>query len=117
MVLFRISLVAAWFVMVPITIHALTVQGISGLGIFVRDFDHPWRAQINSDFCVYLCLAMAWIVYREPTRARGVTFALPVLLGSVYLLPYILVSSLTCDGRFDTLLLGSRCQASDLPGC
>lgn len=106
MKLFRICLVAAWLVMVPITIHALSTHGISGLGVFFTDFHSPWRAQINSDFSVHLGLAMAWILYREPTRIRGALLAAPALLGSVYLLPYILIASYKAGGRFDALLLG-----------
>jgi len=122
MVVFRTFLVVAWVVMLPITTHALTAQGISGLGTFVSDFDDPWRAQINSDFSVHLCLVMAWIVYRERTLMRGVFFALPVLLGSVYLLPYLVLVSLDCHGRFDILLLGRRHQPSSsssvsVPSC
>jgi hypothetical protein len=117
MVAFRTFLVAAWLVMMPITIHAIAAKGVSGLGVFLSDFDSPWRAQINADFSVHLCLVMAWIVFREGTPIRGVMFALPVLLGSVYLLPYLFAASFGAGGRFDTLLLGQRRHGSKPAQC
>ena len=110
MTLFRIALGAAWLVMLAITVYAVDAQGTAGLGTFISDFRNPWRAQVNADFTVHLGLAMAWILYRERTVTRGLIFALPVLLGSTYLLPYVFVASFSCGGRLDALVFGRRDQ-------
>lgn len=117
MVVFRSALITTWVIIVALSVHALAADGITGLSTFVADFADPWRAQINGDFSVHLCLAMAWIAYREPTVTRSILFAVPIVLGSVYLLPYIVAASFRCEGRFDTLLTGSGPQASHASRC
>lgn len=51
---------------------------------------------------------MGWIVYRERRLRRGLLLALPVVLGSVYTLPYIFIATFRSEGRFDALVLGDR---------
>lgn len=108
MLAFRSALVVAWLAIMAVTVNAITTLGISGLGLFVTDFSHPWRAQFNADFSVHLLLVMAWIVYREGRLWRGLLLALPVVLGSVYTLPYIFVATFRSRGRFAPLLRGAR---------
>lgn len=106
MKLFRTALVIAWLAILAITANAITTLGLSDGKLFITDFGHPWRAQFNGDFSVHLLLVMAWIVYRERKPLRGVALALPVVLGSLYTLPYIFVATFRAEGRFDALLLG-----------
>ncbi|MFC9688094.1 hypothetical protein ACFTSF_06105 [Kribbella sp. NPDC056951] len=87
----RTALVLAWLTIMAVTVHAISTQGLSAGSVFITDFSHPWRAQINGDFGLHLLLIMAWIAYRE----RGVRrlLALPVVLGSVYTLPYLFAAT------------------------
>lgn len=98
----------AWLAIVAATVNAVTTLGISDGKVFVTDFSHPWRAQINGDFSLHLLLVMAWITYRERQLWRGLLLALPVVLGSVYTLPYVFIATFRSDGRFGTLLTGER---------
>ncbi|MFI5736613.1 hypothetical protein ACIA49_41230 [Kribbella sp. NPDC051587] len=93
MLIIRSALVIAWLAIVAVTVHAITTLGLSAGSVFITDFSHPWRAQINGDFGLHLLLIMAWIAYRE----RGVRrlLALPVVLGSVYTLPYLFAATFT----------------------
>ena len=93
MMAFRGALVVAWLAIVAVTVHAIATVGLSAGSVFVTDFSHPWRAQINGDFSLHLLLIMGWIVYREGRPWRGLLLALPVVLGSVYTLPYIFVAT------------------------
>jgi hypothetical protein len=108
---FRLALVLGWLLMVGVTIHAIASLGLSDGRVFFTDFQHPWRAQVNADFCVHLALVMGWIVCRERTWQRGLLLALPALLGSVYLLPYLCIATLRSGGRLDELLLGQHGSA------
>jgi hypothetical protein len=108
MTAFRTALILAWLAIVTVTVNAIADLGLPAGKLFVTDFANPWRAQINGDFCLYLLLTMAWITYREGKLWRGLLLALPVVLGSVYTLPYIFVATFRAEGRFDALLLGRR---------
>ncbi|MFI5735018.1 hypothetical protein ACIA49_33205 [Kribbella sp. NPDC051587] len=111
MLVFRSTLVVAWVAIVAVTVNALTTLGLSDGQLFVTDFSNAWRAQFNGDFVLHLLLVMAWIAYREKTFPR-VLLALPVVLGTVYLLPYIFIATFTAKGRFDMLLLGRRAKTA-----
>jgi hypothetical protein len=91
-----------------ITVHSITSSGIGGSKLFITDFSSPWRAQFNADFVVYLFLVMAWIIFRERKGSRGLVLAIPVLLGSLYLLPYLFVATFRAGARFDALILGNH---------
>ncbi|MDX6259520.1 MAG: hypothetical protein QOH84_1208 [Kribbellaceae bacterium] len=116
MTAFRTALVVAWLVIGGVTVNAISTLGVAGGKLFITDFAHPWRAQFNGDFSVYLLLMMGWIAYRERKPLRAVVLALPVVLGSLYTLPYIFVATFRANGRFDVLLLGERRGISNI-GC
>ncbi|SEG77461.1 hypothetical protein SAMN05216223_110234 [Actinacidiphila yanglinensis] len=106
MLAFRITLVGAWVAITVLSIHAVATLGPTDGSVFFTDFSNGWRAQTNGDFVAFILLAMAWIAYRERTFPR-VLLALPTVLGSVYLLPYVFVATYTSRGRFAALLLGN----------
>lgn len=116
MVWFRAALVGAWLLMVAITLHAVAALGPAGVSLFVTDLANPWRAQFNVDFSIHLLLVMAWIVYRERQLPRGLALAAPVVLGSLYVLPYVVRATFTAGGRVDALLLGNRAYAHSRDG-
>jgi hypothetical protein len=111
MTLFRTALVVAWLAIVAVTVNAISSLGLADGKLFITDFAHPWRAQFNGDFSLHLLLMMAWIAYRERKPVRAVALALPVVLGSLYTLPYIFVATFRAKGRFDVLLLGRQQRA------
>ena len=116
--IFRLALVPAWVAIVVVTIVALiTPEGLSGGKVFFTDFGQPWRRQINADFVIHLLLIMAWIAYREPTRARRLILPIFALLGSVFLLPYIFAATIGSRGRIDGLLMGSGHIEKQLRWC
>lgn len=57
---------------------------------------------------------MGWIAYRERKPLRSVALALPVVLGSLYTLPYIFIATFRAQGRFDGLLLGDHQRPSSI---
>jgi hypothetical protein len=105
---FKAALLIGWLAMVTITAHAVAALGPGGLGLFVSDLSHPWRAQFNIDFSVHLLLVSTWIIYREGRSVRGLLLAAPMLLGSLYLLPYLLHATYRASGQVDVLLLGHQ---------
>ncbi|MFD8078282.1 hypothetical protein ACFV3E_37180 [Streptomyces sp. NPDC059718] len=104
---FRIALVGAWAVIMVISVNAISTLGLADGRVFFTDFSNGWRAQINGDFVIYLLITMAWIAHRERTFPR-VLLALPAVLGSVYLLPYIFIATYRSRGRFGALVLGDE---------
>jgi hypothetical protein len=113
---FRAVLLGAWLVMVVVTAHAIAALGAGGVRLFVSDLDHPWRAQFNVDFSVHLLLVMTWIAYREREVKRALILAPPVVLGSLYVLPYLVVATVRAGGRVDALLLGRRLSPTGVAG-
>jgi hypothetical protein len=106
-----------WLMMLAITAYAVATVGPGGLQLFVTDLANPWRAQFNVDFSVHLLLVMAWIAYRERQLPRGLVLAAPVVLGSLYVLPYVVHATFRAEGRVDALLLGRRLRPVEVaPG-
>ena len=107
MTAFRLLLVLLWLAIAAITVNALLDQGLAAAPItFARDLAHPWRAQFYADFEMQLLLLAAWIVWREPSRLRGVAFALlNMLLGALFTLPYLLLASVRSGGDVRAMLL------------
>jgi hypothetical protein len=103
----RVALVAAWSLIVGVSVHAVLVAGIGAGAVFFNDFADPWRAQINGDFVIHILLAAGWIAYREHRFPR-VLLAVPAVLGSVYLLPYVFIATFTAGGDLRTVLVGTR---------
>src|SRR5271170_990371 len=92
--LFRVLMVIAWLAMVWISYVAIRDMGASvAVKIFFDDYNHPWRAQFNSDFLVHLLLAMTWFLYRFKSPWKGILCAvLTWFIGSVFVLPFIFVT-------------------------
>ena len=106
--IFRLSLCVAWVVLLAVTVRAVTQGGLGAAGdVFFGDFAHPWRAQFNADFALYLVLVAAWIVYRSRSRLVGLVFAvLAINLGGLFTLAYLLLASFEAKGDVRKLLLG-----------
>jgi hypothetical protein len=106
--IFRVFLVAAWVILVAITLQALNDLGpAAAFRTFVGDYDHPWRAQFYTDFSLHLVLTAAWVLYREKTPAIGAVLAFLVLsLGALFTIPYVLAASIKANGDARAILLG-----------
>ena len=106
----RILLVATWLLIAGITLWAMLALGlVAAAETFASDLRHPWRAQFYADLEAQLLLLAIWILYREPTRRRGLSFAvLTFLLGALFTLPYVVAASLRARGDPRALLLGGR---------
>jgi hypothetical protein len=107
---FRTLLIAAWAVVVAVTLWALGELGLpAALTTFFSDLSHPWRAQFYADLEAHLLLVGAWMIYRERSRGLGIACALlTLLLGALFSLPYVLAASLRARGDVRLLLLGER---------
>ena len=94
MSIFRVALCVGWTVLFFVSAHAVQAMGAGAAGaVFFGDFAHPWRAQFNTDFSLYLLLAAAWMVYRSRHWALGLVWALlAVNLGGLFTLAYLLLA-------------------------
>ena len=110
---FRTLLALAWIGVAAVTLWALAELGLAAAPVtFVQDLAHPWRAQFYADLEAHLLLFALWIVWREPSRGRGLAFALAtMLLGALFTLPYLLAASIRA-GDMRALLLGDRREAA-----
>ena len=104
----RLLLAAGWLAIAAVTLWALARLGpFAAAETFAGDLDHPWRAQFYLDLELHLLLFAAWIVWREPSRARGAAFALlTMVLGALFTLPYLLVAAARSGGDVRALLTG-----------
>ncbi|HEY0112156.1 MAG TPA: hypothetical protein VGB59_03280 [Allosphingosinicella sp.] len=105
---FRLALALGWVTIAGVTAWALATMGVAeGIRTFFADFRHPWRAQFYSDLEATLALFALWIAWRERWRPRGFAFALAtMLLGALFILPYVLAVSLAARGDVRVTLLG-----------
>ncbi|HZG08694.1 MAG TPA: hypothetical protein VEZ70_06935 [Allosphingosinicella sp.] len=109
----RVFLALIWLAVVGVTMWALETLGLAtALPTFFGDLAHPWRAQFYADLEAHLLLVGGWMIYRERSRAVGISCALStLLLGALFSLPYVIHASLRARGDARRLLLGS--QAAD----
>ncbi len=113
---FRLALCLGWTILLVVSVHAVKTMGMGAAGaVFVSDFAHPWRAQFNTDFSLYLLLAAAWMIFRARSWAIGLIWAvLAINLGALFTLAYLLVLSIQAKGDMRMVLLGRHAR-SDAP--
>lgn len=113
---FRLLLCAGWVLLLFVSIHAVRAMGLGGAGaVFMGDFAHPWRAQFNTDFSLYLLLAGAWLIYRARSWGLGLVWAvLAINLGALFTLAYLLVVSIQAKGDMRQVLLGRQAKHAAL---
>lgn len=109
---FRLLLSVGWAALLLVSVRAVTTMGVGGAGgVFIGDFAHPWRAQFNTDFSLYLLLAAAWMVYRARSWVLGLVWAvLAINLGGLFTLAYLLVASIQAKGDMRKVLLGRHAE-------
>ena len=109
---FRLALCLGWTILLVVSVHAVKAMGMSAAGaVFIGDFAHPWRAQFNTDFSLYLLLAAAWMVYRARSWAVGLVWAvLAINLGALFTLAYLLVLSFQAKGDMRIVLFGRHAR-------
>ncbi len=107
---YRIGLAVGWLGLFAVSVKALQLMGLNSAGtVFISDFDHPWRAQFNTDLGLHLLLAGSWMIYRTRSLAIGALCAvLAINLGGLFTLAYVLVASFRAEGDFRKVLLGCR---------
>lgn len=107
-------LVVGWIVLSFVSGRAITALGLEGANVFVTDFGHPWRAQFNTDFALWVVLVVAWIVWRHASWVVGVACGVAALaMGGMFLMPYLLLVSISAQGDVRRLLLGSHWPVTD----
>ena len=111
--LFQLLLIAAWLVLMVVSVNAVSALGLAAGGsTFLDDFAHPWRAQYNTDFGIHLLLVAAWMVYRTRPLALGLLSGLgAIMLGGAFTFAYLAVVSLRAKGDMRKVLLGARAAA------
>jgi hypothetical protein len=111
---FRLGLCIGWVVLFFFSVRAVSTMGLGAAGaVFVGDFAHPWRAQFNTDFSLYLLMAAAWMVYRARSPWVGLIWAvLAINLGGLFTLAYLLVASVQAKGDTRLVLLGRHATAA-----
>jgi hypothetical protein len=103
---FKFLIVILWILIVGITWRALHELGSEGGMVFLSDFQHPWRAQFNTDFTIHLLLFATWVFWREQSKALGLVSALLCSLGGMFTLPYLWFAVYRARGNVKALLLG-----------
>lgn len=100
-----------WILLLGITFYAIQTLGSAGGMVFITDFQHPWRAQFNTDFSIHIVLFIAWVIWREKSKGLGVLFGALSLMGGLFTLPYLLVAIHRANGDPKKLLLGAHANS------
>src|SRR5262245_15075567 len=101
-------LIVLWCLMVALTVHAVLALGSAGGAVFFSDFQHPWRAQFNTDFVIHLVLFIVWVVWREESKLVGAVFGLLCLLAGLFTPIYLLLAVYRAGGDPKKFLLGAQ---------
>jgi hypothetical protein len=104
----KVLLIVLWIVLTGITIYAIQILGSAGGMVFITDFQHPWRAQFNTDFSIHILLFIVWVFWREKSKAIGLVSALLCLMGGLFTLLYLLFAVHQAKGDPKKLLLGTH---------
>jgi hypothetical protein len=106
---FRFSLIVLWLLIAALTMRAIVQLGPLASWVFVTDFQHPWRAMLNSDFVFHLLLVGLWVLYRERSLAVGIPCALLAAAGGMpFTLLYLLLTTYRERGDMRRVLLGGH---------
>lgn len=110
MAAFRVLLILLWLALLGYTAVVVANHGLGLVPIFFGDIARlGWPGQFNLDFLFMLVLSAAWTAWRNRFSAAGLGLALlALLLGSAFLLPYLLVLSLQTGGDMRRVLVGQR---------
>jgi hypothetical protein len=112
-IIFRISIIAAWVFVAYLTANAIAHTGLAGMQIFTADLGEPWRFQFDIDFACHMLLIWAWFWFREPSRLVSLLCMIAAFaFGSLFTLLYVLAATFTAKGDVRVLLLGPRRAAS-----
>ena len=101
-------LIVLWCLLVGLTVRAVDMLGSAAGALFISDFQHPWRAQFNTDFSIHLLLFIVWVVWREKSKAAGIAFGLLCLMAGLFTPLYLLLAVFRANGDPKKLLLGSH---------
>jgi len=94
-----------------ITGYTLVVASSEGWGLLPVLVDNilglNWSGQFNLDFIGYLLLSGLWIAWRHRFSPTGVALgSVASVAGSVFFMPYLLVSLAAANGDLRRLLIG-----------
>ncbi len=105
---FRAALLAAWIVVLLVTIHAGAAGGPNGwMDAFADNLHQPWPAQFDTDFTVHIFLMALWLFVRARSWAWGLLWAvLAITGGSLFSLLYLLTLSFRVGGNMRQFLAG-----------
>ena len=100
-------LVIAWFVIMAITIYAVSTLGVNFFPYFFGDMlTNGWRMQFNVDLTAHLILLGFWVIWREESRTTGIICGVLCLSGGFFTFLYLLQRLHKVDGSIKGLLLG-----------
>jgi len=110
---FRILLAVSF---VAILVYTLTVFSNANLGLVdqaVTDLKaQNWAGQFNLDFIIYIMFVALWLLWRHDFKPMGWLMVLGSCGGSLFLAPYLLITSIQANGDMKEVLLGKR-RAND----
>ena len=101
-------LIVLWCLLAGLTVYAVSTLGSAGGAVFFSDFQHPWRAQFNTDFTLHLLLFIVWVAWREDSRRMGVFWGLLCLMAGLVTPLYLLLAVYRAHGDPRKLLLGAH---------
>ena len=106
----RLFLLAATVIIYTLTVIATMHEGPNWPAVAVQDLMAlNWRSQFNADFVLYLLIVAGWVSWREGSTARGYALgALSIVMGGMFLFPYLLLAIIRSKGDPGSVLLGAR---------
>jgi hypothetical protein len=108
--MFRALLAVLWIVLATYTAAVVAHNGVGLFAIFFGDIARVgWPGQFNLDFLFMLLLSAIWVSWRHRYSASGLLLgAFAFVGGSGFLLPYLLVLSVTTGANAERMLVGDR---------
>lgn len=109
--------IVAWIVIVVMTGFAIRVLAFdslnhgAGLDAFLAGSQQPWPAFIGQDLVMGLCLALAWIIWRQRGARVLDTVAWTWMIlwwGNIVVAAYVLVALRQAQGDEGRFFMGAR---------
>lgn len=113
MIVFRVSLLVVWAIVMYFTVLAIYTDGLAmATEVFSGDMlAGNWRSQFNIDLLSHMYLVGVWVAWRQRFSGLGILLGLLCICGGLFSLVYVLALTFFHKGNLSMVLMGKSSPA------